>query len=50
MRNASAAGVKGQKTVERLAARGKLTKVKIGGSVRFRSSDLHKLIETGGTS
>ena len=38
------------RSVERLVARGVLKKIKIGGAVRFRSSDLHKLIETGGTT
>ena len=33
-----------QRTVDRLAARGKLPRVKIGGCVRFRQSDVHKLM------
>jgi len=35
------------RTVERLAARGKLTKVKIGGSVRFRMEEVEAILETG---
>ena len=31
------------RSVERLAARGKLTKVKIGGCVRFRSSEIQEV-------
>ncbi len=33
------------RTVERLAARGKLTKVKIGGSVRFRIREVEAILE-----
>ena len=38
------------RSVERLVARGVLKKIKVGGCVRFRSSELEKLIETGGTT
>ena len=34
-----------QRTIDRLAARGKLPRVKIGGCVRFRLADAVKLME-----
>jgi excisionase family DNA binding protein len=33
------------RSVERLAARGKLKKVKIGGCVRFRLNEIHAIME-----
>mgnify|MGYP000856839459 CR=1 FL=1 len=35
-----------QRTIDRLAARGKLPRVKIGGCVRFRLADVVKLMES----
>ena len=35
------------RTIDRLAASGKLPKVKLAGAVRFRSSDVIKLMEGG---
>jgi len=36
------------RSVERLAARGKLTKVKIGGCVRFRLNEIQAMMEGEG--
>jgi excisionase family DNA binding protein len=36
------------RSVERLAARGKLTKVKIGGCVRFRLNEIQAITEGEG--
>lgn len=36
------------RSVERLAARGKLTKVKIGGCVRFRMKEVEAMMEGEG--
>tara|TARA_B100000963_G_C22059055_1_gene422965 strand:- start:276 stop:461 length:186 start_codon:yes stop_codon:yes gene_type:complete len=38
------------RSVERLIARGILKKIKLGGCVRIRQSELENLIETGGAS
>ena len=36
------------RTVERLAARGQLKKIKIGGAVRFRLKEVEAIIEGAG--